>query len=146
MPNLSLVPFSSQISSETLRWRVCMEADRWRLSVLFWSSFSTSIVFWGPEEPDFTTAHRLTIQGDWSCERKRERENKHCLKKKKTLFMNSPKTWKANTASWLVVVRRHVDNEDGLALSPSLHCPACWVLSYSCHGKRCHSTPHLLLQ
>ena len=97
-----------------------------------------------PKEcPDSTTVHRLYIEGAWSY-RKRERENKHSFKK--TLFMNSPKTWKANTASWLAVLRRHVDNEHGLALCPSLHCPPCWLLSYSCHGRWCHSTPRLLLQ
>lgn len=76
--------------------------------------------------------------------REGERENKHGIKE--TLFMNSPKLWKANSASWLAALRRHVDNEYGLAPSPSLHRPARWMLSYRCHRKWCHPTPLLHLQ
>lgn len=53
-----------------------MEADRWRLSVLFWSH-QTSITFCRPKG-----VHRPSIHGAWSCrKRERGRENKHSLKK-----------------------------------------------------------------
>ena len=101
-----------------------MEAVRWRPSVLFWGHRSSFQV----EGPDFTTVHQSSIQGARCWDREGERKINTGLKKK-TLFMNSPKPWKADSVSWLAVLQEAM----GWTMTMARLClPAYTVLLVGC--------------
>lgn len=117
--------FSSKVSAQTLWFSGCMEeAFRHSLGSPVAISDNKSL----PSLQDLSgfPSEALGNTGEEQQIKETDADDLH-------VFPQSLK--ETNSDSWLVDLRGHGDDEDGLAVSPSLQCPTYWFPSRGCHRK-----------